>query len=108
MSETGSEIRELYEKGETKVKNPMWFIEKELAKVKTGTRAIERELVRSAKSLGDTVDLDARFAAEVFRQVIHRLILLMIEVGLLSLVSQLVPAPPTARIYPLPATKPVA
>jgi len=89
------------------VKNPMWFVEEKLAKVKTGTRAIERELVRSAGALSDNVGLDAKFAAEVFRQVIHRLTLVMIEAGLLSLVWQLMPAPPTTRIHSLPATKPV-
>src|SRR5262249_47593024 len=101
-SEPGSEIRELYEiEEERKMKNPMWFVEKQLAKVKMGTRAIERELVRSAEALGDNVGLDAKFAAEVFRQVIHRLILVLIEAGLVSLVRQLMTSPATTRIYPL-------
>jgi elongation factor P hydroxylase len=109
MSETGSEIRELYEpeKGEREVKNPMWFVEEKFEKVKVGTRALERELARSAGALSDNVGVDAKFAAEVFRQVIHRLMLVMIEAGLLSLVYQLTPAPPTAQIYPLPVPKQV-
>jgi hypothetical protein len=90
------------------VRNPMWFVEKNFEKVKAGTRALERELVRSARALSDDVGVDAKFAAEVFRQVIHRLMLAMIEAGLLSLVRQLMPAPPTAQIYPLPVPKPVA
>ena len=89
------------------MRNPMWFVEEKLYKVKNGERALERELVRSVRSLGDNVGLDAKFAAEVVRQVIHRLMLLLIEAGLVSLVRQLMPAPPTTRIYPLPATKPV-
>ena len=52
--------------------------------------------------------MDAKFAAEILRQVIHRLMLAMIEVGLLSLVRQLMPARPPARIYPLPVPQPVA
>ena len=89
------------------MRNPMWFVELNFEKVKTGTRAIERELVRSAEALGDNVGLDAKFAAEAFRQVIHRLMLVMIEAGLVSLVRQFMPSPPTTRIYPLPSTKPV-
>jgi hypothetical protein len=108
MSETGSETRELYEpeKGETEVRNPMWFIELNFERVRAGTRALERELARSARSLSDNVGLDAKFTAEVFRQIIHRLILLLIEAGLLSLVRQLIP-PQTARIHPLPVPKPI-
>ena len=90
------------------MKNPMWFVEEKLAKVKTGTRAIEQELVRSAEALGDNVGLDAKFATEAFRQVIHRLMLVLIEAGLLSLVRQLIPALPTTRIHPLPVPKPEA
>jgi elongation factor P hydroxylase len=77
-------------------------------RVKVGTRALERKLARSAGSLSDNLGVDSTFAAEVFRQVIHRLILVMIEAGLLSLIRQLTPAPPTAQIYPLPVPKPVA
>ncbi len=84
------------------MKNPMWFVAEKLAKVKTGTRALEHELVRSAEALGDNVGLDAKFAAEVFRQVIHRLMLAMIEAVLLSLLCQLMPPRPPARIHPLP------
>ena len=90
------------------MRNPMWFLEEKLDKVKNGERALERELVRSVRSLGDNVGLDAKFAAEVFKQVIHRLMLVMIEAGLLSFVHQLMPAPPAMRIYPLPVSKPVA
>jgi hypothetical protein len=84
------------------MKNPMWFIEEKVDKVKNGQRALERELVRSARSLSDNVGLDARFAAELVRQVIHRLILTMTEIGLVSIVRQLMPARPPARIYALP------
>ena len=90
------------------MRNPMWFIEEKLHKVKNGERALEREFVRSVRSFGDKVGVDAKFAADVFRQVIHRLMLVLIEAGLLSLVRQLMPAPPTAQIYPLPVPKPVA
>ena len=31
------------------MRNPMWFVEKNLEKVKNGERALERELVRSAR-----------------------------------------------------------
>jgi hypothetical protein len=85
----------------------MWFVQKNFEKVETGRRALGRELARSAEALSDNVGLDAKFAAEVFRQVIHRLMLVMIEAGLLSLVRQLMPAPSTAQIYPLPVPKPV-
>ena len=84
------------------MKNPMWFVEKNFEKVKNGQRALERELVRSARSLSDNVGLDAGFAAELVRQVIHRLILTMIEIGLVSMVRQLMPAWPPARLYALP------
>jgi c-di-GMP-related signal transduction protein len=80
----------------------MWFVEKNFEKVKNGQRALERELVRSARSLSDNVSLDATFAAEMMRQVIHRLMLTMIEIGLVSMVRQLMPARPPARIYALP------
>jgi hypothetical protein len=86
----------------------MWFVEKNFEKVKAGTRALERELSRSAGALSDNVGVDAKLAAEVFRQVIHRLVLVMIEVGLSSLVRQLMPARPLARIYPLPVPLPTA
>ena len=84
------------------MRNPMWFVEKNFEKVKNGQRALERELVRSARSLSDNVGLDATFAAEMVRQVIHRLMLTMIEIGLVSIVRQLMPARPPARIYALP------
>jgi hypothetical protein len=84
------------------VRNPMWFVEKNFEKVRNGQRALERELVRSARSLSDNVGLDARFAAELVRQVIHRLMLTMIEIGLVSIMRQLMPARPPARIYALP------
>jgi len=86
------------------MRNPMWFVEEKLAKVKVGTRALERQLARSAGAVSDKVGVDA----EVFRQVIHRMMLLMIEAALLSLVRQLMPAPSIAQIYPLPVPKPVA
>jgi hypothetical protein len=88
------------------MRNPMWFVEAKLNKVKNGERALERELARSARSLGDNVGLDGKFAAEVLRQVIHRLILVTIEVELLSLVRHLMPGRPPARIYPLTAPQP--
>jgi hypothetical protein len=80
----------------------MWFVEKNFEKVKNGQRARERELVRSARSLSDNVGLDARFAAELVRQVIHRLMRMMIEIGLVLITRQLMPARPPARIYALP------
>ena len=84
------------------MKNPMWFVEDQVGKVKNGQRALERELVRSARSLSDNVGLDARFAAELVRQVIHRLMLTMIEIGLVSIMCRLMPARPPARLYALP------
>jgi hypothetical protein len=45
------------------MKNPMWFVEEKVDKVKNGQRALGRELVRSARSLSDNVGLDATFAA---------------------------------------------
>ena len=80
----------------------MWFVEKNFEKVKNGQRALERELVRSARSLSDNVGLDARFAAELVRQVIHRLMRMMMEIGLVLITRQLMPARPPARIYALP------
>ena len=81
------------------MKNPMWFAEKNFQKVRAGTRSLERELVRSTRSLNGKVGLDAKFAAEVLRQVIRRLMLVMIGVGLQSLVRQLMPArPPSANL----------
>ena len=80
----------------------MWFVEKNFEKVKNGQRALERELVRSARSLTDNVGLDVKFAAELVRQAIHRLMLMMIEIGLVSIMRQLMPARPPARIYALP------
>ena len=64
------------------MRNPMWFLEEKIDKVRNGERALERELARSARALSDNVGLDGRFAAEVLRQVIHRLMLVMIEAGL--------------------------
>jgi len=84
------------------MRHPMWFVEEKLDKVKKGKRALERELTRSAQSLSDNVGLDGKFAAEVFRQILHRLVLVIIEMGLLSLVRHLRPGRPPARIYPLP------
>ena len=84
------------------MRNPMWFVEEKLDKVKNGERALERELVRSVRSLGDNVGVDAKFAAEVFREVIHRLMLVLIEAGLLTLLRQPMPPRPPARIHPLP------
>jgi len=74
----------------------------ELRESENGQRALERELVRSARSLSDNVGLDARFAAELVRQVIHRLMRMMIEIGLVLITRQLMPARPPARIYALP------
>jgi hypothetical protein len=90
------------------MRNPMWFLEEKLDKVRNGERALERELARSARALSDNVGLDGRFAAEVLRQVIHRLMLVMIEAGLLSLLHQMMPARPPARVHPLSVAKPVA
>ena len=84
------------------MRNPMWFVQAKLNKVRNGERALERELARSARSLSDNVGLDDKFAAEVFRQILHRLVLVIIEMGLLSLVRHLRPGRPPARIYPLP------
>ena len=84
------------------MRSPMWFVQAKLNKVKNGERALERELTRSAQSLSDNVGLDGKFAAKVFRQILHRLVLVIIEMGLLSLVRHLRPGRPPARIYPLP------
>ena len=84
------------------MKNPMWFVEKNFEKVKNGQRALERQLVRSARSLSDNVGLGATLAAELVRQVIHRLMLMTIEIGLVSIMRRLIPARPPARIYALP------
>jgi hypothetical protein len=89
------------------MRNPMWFVEERFDKVRNGERALERELARSAQSMGDNFGLDGKFAAEVLRQVIYHLVLVMIEAGLLSLLHQLMPARPSARVYPLSVAKPV-
>jgi hypothetical protein len=88
------------------MRNPMWFVKDKLNKVMNGERGLERELARSARALSDNVGLDGKFAAEVLRQVLHRLILVTIEMGLLSLVRHLMPGRPPARIYPLPVPQP--
>jgi hypothetical protein len=88
------------------MRNPMWFVEEKLKKVKNGERALQRELARSARSLSDNVGLDGKFAAEVFRQVLHRLILVTIEMEVLSLFHQLMPGRPSARIYSLRVQQP--
>ena len=88
------------------MRNPMWFVREKLNKVMNGERALERELARSARSLSDNVGLDGKFAAEVLRQILHRLVLVIVEMGLLSLVRHLMPSRPPARIYPLPAPQP--
>ena len=84
------------------MKNPMWFVEENLEKVKASTRALGRELFRLAGALSGQAGLDAKFATEILMQVVHRLVLAMVELGLLSLVRQLMHARPLARIYPLP------
>ena len=84
------------------MRNPMWFLEEKLDKVKKGQRALERVLGPSARSLSDSVGPDAKFAAEIVRQVMHRLLLTMIEIGVASLVRKLVPTRPPARLYALP------
>jgi hypothetical protein len=83
------------------VRNPMWFVEKNFEKVKNGQRALERELVRSASALSDKVGLDANFQAEIVRQVVRRLMLAVIEIGVVSLVRALMAQQPPARIYSL-------
>jgi hypothetical protein len=83
------------------VKNPMWFVERNLERVNKGRRALERRLVGPAGSLTATVGIDMKFAADILRQVIHRLMVAMIELGVLSLVGQLMPARSPARVYPL-------
>ena len=88
------------------MRNPMWFVQAKLKKVMNGERALERELVRSARALSNDVGLDGKFAAEVLRQALHRLILVTIEMELLSLVRHLMPGRPPARIYPLTAPQP--
>ena len=88
------------------MRNPMWFVKEKVNKVMNGERALERELARSAWALSDNVGLDGKFAAEVFRQILHRLVLVIVEMGLLSLVRHLMPNRPPARIYPLPAPQP--
>ena len=88
------------------MRNPMWFVEEKLDKVKNGERALERELARSARSLSDNVGLDGKFAAEVSGQILHRLILVTIEMELLSLVRHLMSGGSPARIYPLPVQQP--
>jgi hypothetical protein len=87
------------------MKNPMWFAEEKFEKVKKGERALEQTLARSAQTLGTNVGLDATFAAEIVRQMIHRVLLLAVELGLLSLIRQLMGARPPARVYPLIAPK---
>ena len=88
------------------MRNPMWFAKEKLNKVMNGERALERELARSARSLSDNVGLDGKFAAEVVRHVLHRLILVTIEMEVLSLIRHLMPGRPPARIYPLSAPQP--
>ena len=40
------------------MRNPMWFVEAKLNKVKNGERALERELARSVRSVSDNVGLE--------------------------------------------------
>src|SRR5262245_37430638 len=91
-SATGSVTRRQQTKENRQMRNPMWFVKQKLNKVMNGERALERELARSARALSDNVGLDGKFAAELLRQVLHRLILVTIEMGLLSLVRHLMPA----------------
>jgi hypothetical protein len=88
------------------MKNPMWFVEAKLNKVKNGERALERELARSARALSDNIGLDGKFAAEVFKHVLQRLILVTIQMEVLSFVRHLMPGRPSARVYPLPVQQP--
>ena len=88
------------------MRNPMWFVEAKLNKVKNGERALEREVARSVRSLSDNVGLDRKFAAEALRQILHRLMLVIVEMEVLSLVRHLMPGRPPARIYPLPVQQP--
>jgi hypothetical protein len=88
------------------MRNPMWFVKEKLNKVMNGERALERQLARSARALSDNVGLDGKFTAEVFRHVLHRLILVTIEMEVVSLVRHLMPGRPPARIYPLTAPQP--
>ena len=48
-----------------------------------------------------TLGMDATSAADISRQVIHRLLVAMVELGLSSLARRLMPARSPARIYPL-------
>jgi hypothetical protein len=84
----------------------MWFVKEKLNKVMNGERALGREVARSARALTDNVGLDGKFAAEVFKHVLHRLILVTIEMEVLSVVRHLMPGRPPARIYPLPVPQP--
>jgi hypothetical protein len=79
--------------------NPLWFIEMNFEKVKAGTRVLERAIVRSAGALGDKVGLDTTFRREIVRQVIRRLVLAAIEVGLVSLARSFLRRRPPARVY---------
>ena len=88
------------------MRNPMWFVKEKLNKVMNGERALERQLARSARAFSDNVGLDGKFMAEVFRHVVHRLILATIEMEVLSLVRHLMPGRRTARTYPLTAPRP--
>ena len=83
------------------MKNPMWFVDRNIERVNKGRRALERRLVESAGVMTATLGMDATSAADISRQVIHRLLVAMIELGLLSLARQLMPARSPARIYPL-------
>jgi hypothetical protein len=88
------------------MRNPMWFVKEKVNKVMNGERALERQLARSARAFSDNVGLDGKFMAEVFRHVVHRLILVTIEMEVLSLVRHLMPGRRSARIYPLTAPRP--
>src|SRR5215475_242252 len=110
-SETGSVIRRKQKKEERNVRNPMWFAAKNLAKVKRGTCALEHEFARGVRAVDRALSdfgLDESFRAEIGRQVLRSLVLLVIELGLLSLVRRLMPARPPARVYPLPVPQPAS
>ena len=93
------------------MRNPMWFVKKNLQKVKIGARALEREIARSARTVDQALSdfgIDETFRAEIRRYLVRCLALIVIDLGLVSLVRRIMPARPPAKVYPLHAPQPVA
>jgi hypothetical protein len=90
----------------------MWFIEANLEKVKAGSRALARRLPDAGRALDRIVNPEPgdkqSFGDEILRQIIRRVVLVMIEIGIGALFRRFTVRRTPARVYPFPTVQPAS